>query len=125
MHRSGKRRAGAGEITEQLILLEAGTGERNLEDIAATVPGADHQRIHHVVSNVPGEEAKVRDSVSARADVRWTRISGRGRANLSYGGGVPRTILLGRLATYSYLDMWMAVAQAMVKLRPIIGEMKF
>ncbi len=29
----------------------------------------------------------------------------------------PRTIFLGRLATYSYLDMWMAVAQAMVKLR--------
>jgi UDP-galactopyranose mutase len=29
----------------------------------------------------------------------------------------PRTIFLGRLATYSYLDMWMAVAQARVKLR--------
>lgn len=29
----------------------------------------------------------------------------------------PRTVFLGRLATYSYLDMWMAVAQAMVKLR--------
>jgi len=27
----------------------------------------------------------------------------------------PRTLFLGRLATYSYLDMWMAVAQAMVK----------
>lgn len=27
------------------------------------------------------------------------------------------TIFLGRLATYSYLDMWMAVAQAMVKLQ--------
>ncbi len=34
----------------------------------------------------------------------------------------PRTILLGRLATYSYLDMWMAVKQAMVKLRPILGK---
>ncbi len=34
----------------------------------------------------------------------------------------PRTIFLGRLATYSYLDMWMAVKQAMVKLRPIIGK---
>jgi UDP-galactopyranose mutase len=31
----------------------------------------------------------------------------------------PRTIFLGRLATYSYLDMWMAVAQALVKLRSI------
>jgi UDP-galactopyranose mutase len=29
----------------------------------------------------------------------------------------PHTVFLGRLATYSYLDMWMAVAQAMVKLR--------
>ncbi len=34
-------------------------------------------------------------------------------------------IFIGRLATYSYLDMWMAVKQAMVKLRPIIGEVKF
>jgi len=32
----------------------------------------------------------------------------------------PRTIFLGRLATYSYLDMWMAVAQARVKLREFI-----
>lgn len=31
----------------------------------------------------------------------------------------PRTIFMGRLATYSYLDMWMAVAQAMVKLRKV------
>lgn len=29
----------------------------------------------------------------------------------------PRPIFLGRLATYSYLNMWMAVAQAFVKLR--------
>ena len=37
----------------------------------------------------------------------------------------PRTIFIGRLATYSYLDMWMAVAQAMVKLRPVVGESVF
>ena len=49
-------------------LLEAGAGERNLEDIAATVPGADHQRVHHFVSNVAWDEAKVLDWVSARAD---------------------------------------------------------
>jgi len=30
------------------------------------------------------------------------------------------TVFLGRLATYSYLDMWMAVAQAMTKLRPYL-----
>ena len=30
-----------------------------------------------------------------------------------------RTLFIGRLATYSYLDMWMAVAQAMMKLRGI------
>ena len=30
-----------------------------------------------------------------------------------------RTLFIGRLATYSYLDMWMAVAQAMVKLRGV------
>jgi UDP-galactopyranose mutase len=34
----------------------------------------------------------------------------------------PRTLFLGRLATYSYLDMWMAIKQAMVKMRPIIGK---
>jgi|GEM_PF-5604432 len=31
--------------------------------------------------------------------------------------GEPDTMFLGRLATYSYLDMWMAVAQAMVRVR--------
>jgi UDP-galactopyranose mutase len=36
-----------------------------------------------------------------------------------------KTIFIGRLATYSYLDMWMAVKQAMVKLRPIVGAIKF
>ncbi|MBN8460393.1 MAG: NAD(P)-binding protein [Verrucomicrobia bacterium] len=30
------------------------------------------------------------------------------------------TVFLGRLATYSYLDMWMAVAQAFSKLRPFL-----
>ena len=32
----------------------------------------------------------------------------------------PNMIFLGRLATYSYLDMWMAVAQTMTKIRPFI-----
>ncbi len=36
-----------------------------------------------------------------------------------------KTIFIGRLATYSYLDMWMAVKQAMVKLRPIVGRGPF
>ena len=31
-----------------------------------------------------------------------------------------RVIMLGRLATYSYLDMWMAIAQAMAKVRPLL-----
>jgi len=34
--------------------------------------------------------------------------------------GESDTIFLGRLATYSYLDMWMAVAQAMVKVRLLV-----
>ena len=29
------------------------------------------------------------------------------------------TIFLGRLATYKYLDMWMAIKQVMVKLRDV------
>jgi UDP-galactopyranose mutase len=33
----------------------------------------------------------------------------------------PKTLFLGRLATYAYLDMWMAVAQVMVKLKPVLG----
>lgn len=32
------------------------------------------------------------------------------------------TLFLGRLATYSYLDMWMAVAQAMVKIRAMLRK---
>jgi UDP-galactopyranose mutase len=32
------------------------------------------------------------------------------------------TLFLGRLATYSYLDMWMAVAQAMVKVGAILKK---
>ncbi len=39
--------------------------------------------------------------------------------------GEKKTIFIGRLATYSYLDMWMAVKQAMVKLRPIVGRGPF
>lgn len=34
---------------------------------------------------------------------------------------LPHTLFLGRLATYSYLDMWMAVAQAITLLRPHLG----
>ena len=34
-------------------LMEAKAGDRNLEDIADTVPGGDHQRIQHFVSNSP------------------------------------------------------------------------
>ena len=49
-------------------LLEAGAGERNLEDIAATVPGGDHQRVHHFVADTAWDEAPVLDWVSSRAD---------------------------------------------------------
>ena len=34
----------------------------------------------------------------------------------------PDTVFLGRLATYSYLDMWMAVAQAMVKVGGVLKK---
>lgn len=49
-------------------LMEARTGDRNLEDIAETVPGADHQRVHHFISNVPWDETRVFEWVSAQAD---------------------------------------------------------
>ena len=51
-------------------LMEAKSGERNLEDIADTVPGGDHQRLHHFVSNSPWVDAKVLDWVSREADGR-------------------------------------------------------
>jgi SRSO17 transposase len=49
-------------------LLEAAKGDRNLEDIAETVPGADHQRIHTFISDTGWDESKVLDWVSAQAD---------------------------------------------------------
>lgn len=49
-------------------LMEAKAGERNLEDIADTVPGGDHQRVHHFVSNSPWVDASVLDWVSGAAD---------------------------------------------------------
>jgi SRSO17 transposase len=49
-------------------LLEAKTGDRNLEDIADTVPGGDHQRLHTFISETPWDRAKVLDWVSAQAD---------------------------------------------------------
>lgn len=49
-------------------LLEAKFGDRNLEDIAETVPGADHQRIHTFITDTPWNEERVLDWVSAQAD---------------------------------------------------------
>lgn len=49
-------------------LMRASAGERNLEDIAGTVNGGDHQRIHHFIANAPWDESGVLDWVSARAD---------------------------------------------------------
>ena len=49
-------------------LLEAKFGDRNLEDIAETVPGADHQRIHTFITDTPWNEDRVLDWVSAQAD---------------------------------------------------------
>ena len=49
-------------------LLEARSGDRSLEDIAQTVPGPDHQRIHTFITNTPWNEAAVLDWVSAQAD---------------------------------------------------------
>lgn len=49
-------------------LLEAKTGDRNFEDIAETVPGADHQRVQHFMCDAPWEASKVLDWVSRQAD---------------------------------------------------------
>lgn len=48
-------------------LMQAGAGERNLEDIATAV-GGDHQRVHHFVSNAHWDDEKVLDWVSSQAD---------------------------------------------------------
>jgi SRSO17 transposase len=49
-------------------LLEAKTGDRNFEDLAETVPKADHQRVQHFISDAPRDESKVLDEVSAQAN---------------------------------------------------------
>ncbi len=49
-------------------LFEAKNGDRNLEDIAETVPGADHQRLHTFITDTPWDEGKVLDWTSAQAD---------------------------------------------------------
>ena len=49
-------------------LLEARPGDRNFEDIAETVPGADHQKVQHFICDAPWEASRVLDWISARAD---------------------------------------------------------
>ena len=49
-------------------LMEAKAGERNFEDIAATVPGGDHQRVQHFICDAPWDVSKVFDYLSAQAD---------------------------------------------------------
>lgn len=49
-------------------LLEAKTGDRNFEDIAETVPGGDHQRVQHFISDTPWDDGKVLAEVSSRAN---------------------------------------------------------
>lgn len=49
-------------------LLEAGQGDRNFEDIAQTVPGAEHRQVQHFISDTPWDRDKVLDWVSAQAD---------------------------------------------------------
>lgn len=49
-------------------LLEAKNGDRNIEDIAETVPGADHQRVHTFITDSPWDESKALDWVSTQAD---------------------------------------------------------
>ena len=50
--------------------MEAKTSKHNLEDIADTVPGGDHPRVHHFVSNGTWGDAIVLDWVSREADGR-------------------------------------------------------
>jgi SRSO17 transposase len=49
-------------------LLEAMPGDRNFENIAETVPGADHQKVQHFICDAPWEASRVLDWISARAD---------------------------------------------------------
>ena len=62
-------------------LMEAKTGDRNFEDIAETIPGADHQRVQHFITDAPWDHTKVLDEVSAQAN--------------GILGGTPQSYLIG------------------------------
>ena len=49
-------------------LMEAGTGDRNFEDIAQTIRGADHQRVQHFITDAPWDHTKVLEAVSTKAN---------------------------------------------------------
>jgi SRSO17 transposase len=68
-------------------LLEAKSGDRNFEDIAQTVPGANHQRVQHFISDAPWDESKVLDEVSAQAN--------------GLLGGTPLSFLIGDESGFS------------------------
>jgi SRSO17 transposase len=67
--------------------MEAKTGDRNFEDIAQTVPGGDHQRVQHFISDAPWDESRVLDEVSAQAD--------------GILGGTPLSFLIGDESGFS------------------------
>ncbi len=68
-------------------LLEAKAGDRNFEDIAETVPGGDHQRVQHFISDTPWDEGKVLAEVSSRAN--------------GLLGGTPMSFLIGDESGFS------------------------
>lgn len=68
-------------------LMEAKTGDRNFEDIAETVPGADHQRVQHFISDTPWDDGKVLAEVSRRAN--------------GLLGGTPMSYLIGDESAFS------------------------
>jgi len=68
-------------------LMEAKTGDRNFEDIAETVPGADHQRVQHFISDAPWDESKTLQEVSTQAN--------------GILGGTPLSFLIGDESGFS------------------------
>jgi SRSO17 transposase len=68
-------------------LMEAKAGDRNFEDIAETVPGGNHQRVQHFISDTPWDESRVLDEVSAQAN--------------GLLGGTPLSFLIGDESGFS------------------------
>ena len=75
------------------------------QDVSETVITRDYPEEH-----IPGKNAAIYPMNFGEGRELYARYKEAARSEIN-------TIFLGRLATYKYLDMWMAIKQVLVKLR--------